>query len=49
VVSAATLQKLETAPTPATINSSDKIDVLTKGKNEEDDCIDEEFGKESPA
>ena len=45
-VSAATLQKPETAQALATIDSDDKIDVLTKDEDEEDDCIDEEFEKE---
>ena len=44
--SAATLQKPETAQALATIDSDDKIDVLTKDEDEEDDCIDEEFEKE---
>jgi uncharacterized protein (TIGR02300 family) len=45
-VSAATVQKPETEKTPATTNSSDELDAATEDKNEEDDCIDEEFEKE---
>ena len=45
-VSAATAQKPESTQAPTTIDSSDKIDVPTKDKNEEDDVIDEEFEKE---
>jgi uncharacterized protein (TIGR02300 family) len=43
---AAPAQKPEIEQTPARIDSSDDVDVLTKEKNEEDDYIDEEFEKE---
>jgi uncharacterized protein (TIGR02300 family) len=45
-IPAAPVQKPETAQTPPAIDSSDEIDVVTKDRNEEDDCIDDEFEKE---